>query len=71
MTTKKAGLIIVVLLCSIGSFAQSVKLMTYNIRLDVAIDGDHDWTHRKDFFTAQFNFMSRIFLECREPSPTR
>ncbi len=71
MTTKKAGLIIVVLLCSIGSFAQSVKLMTYNIRLDVAIDGDHDWTHRKDFFTAQIQFYEPDIFGVQEAKPNQ
>lgn len=71
MTTKKTGLIIVVLLCSIGSFAQSVKLMTYNIRLDVATDGDHDWTHRKDFFTAQIQFYEPDIFGVQEAKPNQ
>ncbi len=38
------------------AYAQSLKVMTYNIRLDIASDGENDWTHRKDFFTSQVQF---------------
>lgn len=44
------------LLMSMASTAQSLKIMTYNIRLDVSSDGENDWTHRKDFFTSQIQF---------------
>jgi hypothetical protein len=38
---------------SVFTNAQVVMLMTYNIRLDVASEGENDWSHRKDFLTAQ------------------
>src|SRR5688572_27540440 len=38
--------IIALLLLSLGSSAQTVKVMTYNIRLDVASDGVNRWSNR-------------------------
>ena len=38
--------------------AQSLKLMTYNIRLDIEVDGENNWTHRKDFCASQIQFVS-------------
>lgn len=38
------------------SYAQTLKVMTYNIRLDVASDGENDWNHRKDYFASQIQF---------------
>jgi len=36
--------------------AQNIKIITYNIRLDVASDGENNWDHRKDFLAAQIQF---------------
>ena len=51
--------------------AQSLKLMTYNIRLDVAIDGENDWTHRKDFFTSQIQFYEPDIFGVQEAKPNQ
>ncbi|MBF2708593.1 endonuclease/exonuclease/phosphatase family protein [Flavobacterium soyangense] len=51
------------------SNAQNLKLMTYNIRLDVAVDGENDWTHRKDFFTSQIQFYEPDILGVQEATP--
>lgn len=51
--------------------AQSLKLMTYNIRLDVAVDGENDWAHRKDFFTAQIQFYEPDILGVQEARPNQ
>jgi endonuclease/exonuclease/phosphatase family metal-dependent hydrolase len=48
---------------------QSLKLMTYNIRLDVAIDGDNDWTHRKDYFCSQIQFYEPAIFGIQEAMP--
>ncbi len=32
---------------------QSISVMTYNVRLDVALDGENAWPHRKDFLVSQ------------------
>ncbi len=49
--------------------AQSIKVMTYNIRLDVAVDGENDWTHRKDYFTAQIQFYEPDIFGVQEAMP--
>ena len=51
--------------------AQSLKLMTYNIRLDVAVDGENDWAHRKDFFTAQMQFYEPDIFGIQEAKPNQ
>lgn len=54
------------LLISLSSVAQSVKVMTYNIRLDVASDGENRWDSRKDFLAAQVLFNEPDFLGVQE-----
>lgn len=51
--------------------AQSLKVMTYNIRLDVAVDGENDWTHRKDFFTSQIQFYEPDIFGVQEATPNQ
>lgn len=65
---------VIFLLMSLISYctnAQSLKLMTYNIRLDVAVDGENDWTHRKDFFTAQMQFYEPDIFGIQEAKPNQ
>ena len=49
--------------------AQNLKMVTYNIRLDVAVDGENDWTHRKDFFTSQIQFYEPDIFGVQEATP--
>lgn len=51
--------------------AQNLKVMTYNIRLDVAVDGENDWTHRKDFFTSQIQFYEPDVFGVQEATPNQ
>jgi endonuclease/exonuclease/phosphatase family metal-dependent hydrolase len=51
--------------------AQNLKLMTYNIRLDVESDGENNWTHRKDFFTSQIQFYEPDILGVQEAKPNQ
>lgn len=64
---------IVVLMSLLGllSDAQSLKIMTYNVRLDVAVDGENDWTHRKDFFTSQIQFYGPDIFGVQEATPNQ
>ncbi len=55
--------------CALGLNAQSVKMMTYNIRLDIASDGDNDWTHRRDFMVAQIKFYAPDLFGTQEALP--
>jgi endonuclease/exonuclease/phosphatase family metal-dependent hydrolase len=51
--------------------AQSFKLMTYNIRLDVESDGENRWSNRKDFFTSQIQFYEPDILGVQEAKPNQ
>jgi len=51
--------------------AQNIKVMTYNIRLDVAVDGENDWSHRKDFLLLKYNFMNQMFSGFKKQSLTK
>lgn len=53
------------------SNAQNLKIMTYNIRLDVAVDGENDWSHRKDFFTSQIQFYEPDIFGVQEAKPNQ
>ncbi len=49
--------------------AQTLQVMTYNIRLDVASDGEDDWTHRRDFLVAQIKFYGPDIFGTQEGLP--
>lgn len=51
--------------------SQNLTLMTYNMRLDIAVDGDQDWSHRKDFFTGQIKFYEPDIFGVQEATPTQ
>ncbi len=65
--------IVVALILLKGSlfYSQNIKLITYNIRLDVAIDGENDWTHRKDFFASQIQFYEPDIFGVQEAKPNQ
>jgi len=52
-------------------YAQSLKLMTYNIRLELASDGENDWTQRKSFFTSQIKFYEPDIFGVQEATPNQ
>lgn len=45
--------------------------MTYNIRLDVASDGENAWPVRKDFFTSQIQFYEPDIMGIQEAMPNQ
>ncbi len=51
--------------------AQTLKVMTYNIRLDVAVDGENDWNHRRDFFASQIRFYEPDIWGVQEATPNQ
>ncbi len=51
--------------------SQNFSAMTYNIRLDVASDGENAWTHRKDFLSSQVLFFSPDILGIQEARPNQ
>lgn len=52
-----------------SSWSQTVKLMTYNIRLDVAVDGDNAWPNRKYFLLSQLQYEEPDILGTQEGLP--
>jgi len=66
------------LLCSLGGGAQvpckgfqeqSLKVMAYNIRLNVASDGDNAWPRRKEFLANQVEFHAPDIIGTQEGTP--
>lgn len=45
--------------------------MTYNIRLDVASDGENAWPVRKDFFASQIQFYEPDIMGIQEAMPNQ
>lgn len=62
---------VISLLLSVFINAQNLKIMTYNIRLDIAIDGENDWSHRKEFFTSQIQFYEPDIFGIQEATPNQ
>lgn len=56
---------------TIALYAQSLKVMTYNIRLDLKSDGVNAWDNRKDFFTAQIGFYEPDIFGVQEARPNQ
>jgi endonuclease/exonuclease/phosphatase family metal-dependent hydrolase len=71
MVIKNIPLAICFGLMSLFMNAQTVKIMTYNIRLDVASDGENDWTHRKYFFNGQLQFYAPDVFGVQEAKPNQ
>jgi endonuclease/exonuclease/phosphatase family metal-dependent hydrolase len=69
--SKKIIISIVFLLIGVFSGAQTLKVMTYNIRLDVVSDGENDWNHRKDYFTSQIHFYESDIFGVQEAKPNQ
>ena len=51
--------------------AQSLKLITYNIRLDIESDGENNWPHRKAFLTSQIQFYEPDIFGVQEAKPNQ
>ncbi|MBJ2174163.1 endonuclease/exonuclease/phosphatase family protein [Aureibaculum sp. A20] len=68
---KKFLFIIILALSYSMTNGQSLKIMTYNIRLDVASDGENAWEHRKEFLTNQIKFYSPDVMGTQEGRPNQ
>lgn len=64
-------LVVILLLVSGSFYGQNLKIMTYNIRLDVASDGENAWPNRKDYFTSQIQFYSPDIFGVQEATPNQ
>ena len=67
--TSKFILVVFLLFVSVSFYGQNLKIMTYNIRLDVASDGENAWPNRKDYFTSQIQFYSPDVFGVQEATP--
>jgi endonuclease/exonuclease/phosphatase family metal-dependent hydrolase len=56
MTRRTILFLILLLLMALNLDAQSITVISYNIRLDVASDSLNRWDNRKDFLIGQLNF---------------
>src|SRR5688572_20561765 len=64
---KKIVLIPALLLLSVMAFSQTeIKVMSFNIRLDVASDGENRWDVRKDKVVSLINYYEPDFVGGQE-----
>jgi endonuclease/exonuclease/phosphatase family metal-dependent hydrolase len=63
--------VLTLLFVSYSFYGQNLKMMTYNIRLDVASDGENAWPNRKDFFTSQIQFYGPDIFGVQEATPNQ
>ena len=62
---------LIFMLLSVFLHSQNIKIMTYNIRLDIAVDGENAWSHRKGFFTSQLQFYEPDIFGIQEATPNQ
>lgn len=51
--------------------SHNLSVMTYNIRLDVASDGENAWPNRKHFLSSQIQFYSPDIMGVQEARPNQ
>ncbi len=75
---KSVLLIVVLVSCSLGAGTQGqgrafeeqgIKVMSYNLRLDVASDGENAWPKRKEFLASQLTFHAPDIIGTQEGLP--
>lgn len=68
MKTYFTGLLLLIVFTNTIS-AQKLSLMTYNIRLDIASDGENAWPNRKDYWASQVTFYEPNIFGIQEALP--
>jgi hypothetical protein len=63
---RKYLLPVLLILCMQAPAQQQVKVMSYNIRLDVASDGENRWDLRKDKVAGLMNYYEADFIGGQE-----
>ena len=66
--------VVVLAVCIMGFTScksQNLDVMTYNIRLDIASDGENAWANRNDFFSSQVLFYAPDILNVQEARPNQ
>ena len=71
MIKVKLGLTLLLSLFFYYSNSQSLKVMTYNIRLELESDGENNWNHRKEMFAGQIKFYEPEILGVQEATPNQ
>src|SRR5687768_2907126 len=66
---KKLLAFTLLLLAFANGNAQDIKVLSYNIRLDVASDAENRWDNRKEMLTAQVTKLSPDFMGVQEALP--
>lgn len=66
---KKYILLIIGTLFFTMVYSQDLSVMTYNIRLDVASDGENSWPMRKDYLVSQLKFYTPDIFGIQEGLP--
>jgi len=56
MKPKKTVIIFIFMALGIFSYAQTLEVITYNIRLNIESDGENAWPLRQDYLTSQIQF---------------
>ncbi|MES2410845.1 MAG: endonuclease/exonuclease/phosphatase family protein [Bacteroidota bacterium] len=59
------------LLIAFSISAQDLKLMTYNIRLDLASDNENAWPNRKEYWASQVSFYDPDIFGIQEALPNQ
>ena len=72
---KKLLLILIVFsACKTANISRpiaNIKVMSYNLRLDVASDGENAWPNRKDFLLSQIKFYEPTVFGTQEGRPNQ
>ena len=63
---KKSLLLLLVCLYINATAQQEIKVMSFNIRLDVASDGENRWDARRDKVAALMNYYEADFIGAQE-----
>ncbi len=71
MKPKKTVIIFIFMALGIFSYAQTLKVITYNIRLDTDVDGENAWLLRQDYLTSQIQFYEPDILGIQEAKPNQ
>ncbi len=69
MRLNKSLIALYISIISFTAHAQQIKVMSYNIRLDIASDGENRWDNRKDFLASQVLFYEPDFMGVQEALP--
>ncbi|REE80768.1 endonuclease/exonuclease/phosphatase family metal-dependent hydrolase [Lutibacter oceani] len=71
MKISKTVIVVIFTLLSIYSYAQTLDVITYNIRLNTASDGENAWPLRKDYLTSQIQFYEPDIFGVQEATPVQ